>query len=785
MAFEARIELSRGTETGSHPPAPPGIIERPVDALIRAKVLQEIRQQMPLDVLFDPKMKINLHSFIEDQIRFYNIAQWILNSGNVVGELSKIKELLKPEFDLPLLAKIFNEAVKEQPVRKFLRTALSGRIYTLNNALVAQNNPKKIAESQKNQLGSSQTLDAIRKEGHHFIKECLWIYLKPVATTAPFQTQLVACAVQLAPFVRQVTLSYLQEYEAALPEDPLRARDMRGANCHGLVAATVMEVALRVLGYASCLMECRQLEPKVTLADAHSVIFVTASDRTRYLVDPGYIQFFMDIYPLGKALPEELILVLKEADVEEFIDKKIVRVWEETEQRLKRGDASLKTDLEKADQLLSHQIDQLPFAIEQVPKDKKEWVRHSFRKVWGMKSALPVKSNLSFQEIFYGVTADKTRTFDKIHPMGFHQLAPYPRVQAKEEIDKLLQRPELRGQNSREVLSLTHLLNLEEMQRYASLFDSDPRIPPQMGINILHNAYFRSLKKIVNPESRDLRVLYGCAGADCTSVLLATDALELIFLDQSKYSFDDFKRAWASTRDPSLDQQTLKSFDEDGFLRTLSHSGGSSSITYFERRPSGKFDKLPNTMDLLPLKLFFNLKMLGVDLEKIGLEALSTTTFKITFPWCYYGRYQGAQKERIRTLFYDHARVEDPSDYSPFLKNKLKDGIDIFYMKAGYNVSLKYAQFIPTIAKAIRPQGWMMTTDRSVGMEEVDPLACLENPREFSLYQSEELQTFNQAADFPFFPMKVSPAFIIKERYNRMVSLDGRYWIILNLRQRV
>ena len=130
---------------------------------LSARVFKIIRISMPVSTLFRPELKINIASFIKDQIFFQKIARFIAPLGAlpeidsvVVANQFKGSELEKEilslfkfrqEEYLALFFQACSDALNNIPFETKLQPAIEGRIFTLNNALVAQLNPETIPGS--------------------------------------------------------------------------------------------------------------------------------------------------------------------------------------------------------------------------------------------------------------------------------------------------------------------------------------------------------------------------------------------------------------------------------------------------------------------------------------------------------------------------------------------------------------------------------------------------------------------------------------------------------------
>lgn len=762
---------------------------------IRDEVLNAIRNHMPIETLFTPELMIDLGLFIKDQMLFYRIAQFlaplfeldqvtidiIVKHFEGSETLAEIKGMFKedPTHYLNLFYETCSDHLNKKPFSTNLRLAIEGRIFTLKNSLIAQHSPEKIKKSQSDLF--KQEISSIKKEGVSFIRECLSLYLLPLKSTknSSFKDQLTANAEQLIPFVQKITAMFLKENGKSCPGNPLTFRNFKGHNNHGLTAATVMESCLNVLGYATQILGRCDLEPKVTLSTAHNIVKVTAPDQKKYLVDPSYIQFLKDVYIEDSLLPTASVLILEENDVDKYIEKHVISHWIKNFNLVKNNVSEAIEKLKRQDQFISFVIDKIGLPKEIVPSNPEAWVRESFKRVWGLSQYSPILSNHGFHTIFNGESRIN-QTFEYIKRMNIASITHHRSyAEVEKDLKNLMTDPKLKGKNSIEALSLIAQLPDSKKETYAFFLDLDPRIQVETGFGLMLNAYFRSLRKLVNPGGKDKSVIYGCAGADCMSVLLATDAKNFTFVDTTNITFNQFQNSLDTLRkkDSKLSHKIKEDLSKsDNFFDQRSRVGGSSSVY------SSKGSHLMND---LPLKLLFDLRETGVDLDKVLLTSTQNGLgIRIDFPWKYYG----ALEERMRSMTFVTADITNPDAYPDVLKSKLEDGFDIFYLKAAYFVPKLYHQFLPLIAKCIKKDGWLMTTDKTMIMEKVNPEECLQQKNvDFTLKKSEENRIIEGVMSPSFDPLGSFPQlelFDSNKRIQRTPGSDLTYWSILNLRQK-
>lgn len=797
------------------PPNPNSTITPQIDHKIlsvRDRVLQLIRNYMPITTLFTPELKIDLNLFVEDQIFLHEIAESIaplaehdlLNAKTVAqhfeesGILQKRKKMFEDSSPyLQTLYEICSDVLHPQPPSHTLKRAIEGRIFTLKNAFIAIHDPLKIQKSQREKKVPLQTFSDIKEEGIDFIRESLHLHLRAlqVQSTLSFREQLTAVATQLIPFVKEITDRYLREHRKdSYQTNPLTCRNPSGYNYHGMVAAAVMEAGLKALGYTTRVMERTDLEPRVTLATMHKIIEVVDQEN-KYLIDPAYIQFHKDACLNQALIPKDSVLILEESEVDAYIDEHIMVYWKENFEFINsfigsslppsENERQIISQLEKQDLMISLTFNQkFPQGIAPLPKlappNSEDWVRKGFKRAWELSTYTPIISDPVFQAIFYESTENK-KPYEWVKPMNIPELCQYPsHDKIRGKLNILLSNPAKKSCNDLEALRLMACLPESDSNKYASLLDLDPRLTTT---SILFNTYFRSLRKMVNPQRRDLRVVYGCSGGDCTTVLFATDAKELIFVDTTKVTLAEFEQALKQVRDLSLRDQVKDQIERRGnndFFKFREKYMGMESSTIREHN-SSSIRKQEYLMKDLPLKLFLDMESIGIDLDTLTLNSIENE-IQLDFTW----QYHGAPESRHRRLIFVTADITTPEAYPPVLQKELKEGIDIFYMKGAYLAPLFYEKFLPYIAQSIQPEGWLMTTDKTVTAELIKPEPYLEQ-HPFKLQSNEEIELCKTALQQPWVPFdKVGMLEIFppKKRNERFPTLDLTYWSILNLRQK-
>lgn len=753
-----------------------------------ANVLKVIRSHMPITSLFKPELKLDLALFVRDQQLFYRIAQllaalpeeeWneeaIANRFETSDFYALIKNLFNdPSIYLPFFWKGCVDVLRNQSTSSKIREAIEGRIFTLKNALIAQQNPKWISDGQQKHKVLQQSEEVIKEVGVSFIRESLYFHLLALkASEIPFKEQLKSVITQLVPFTRRITRAFLLENGKNCSDDPLTFRNPSGYNIHGHCAAMIMEASLNALGYETRLLLRTDLEPKVNLAAFNTIIEVTSLDGRHYYIDPCYVQFLKDVYTQDHPLPTDPFLLLEEGEIDSFIEEKIVAPWKANYRRYKAGDQQLFMQLKANDQWLAYMFNDIGLIAEAAPLNPEEWFRKSFQRVWKPQGYTFVATKMAFQDLFQG-NSTQQRTYQLLKPMGMLALIKeHDSTQAvTERLDGLLKAKTHQRQNSFAALSCIGQLQEKQRANYASLLDTDPR---NELVDAAVNAYFRALRAQVNPQGKKLTALYACAGADCSSILLATDAQELLFVDLTPVRLRDFESVLKILLDQQAFKKAVSALDKEGYFATRRRFLSAMS----ELTSQGQ-----HLMHHLVLKLFIDLEQAGVDSKKITLSEQGGA-ITLNFPWQYYGD----RTPKMRTLVYVQADITQPHKYPLTLQEKLAKGIDIFYLKGAFFVPKFYAQFLPTIAKAINPQGWLMTTDMTNLMEPFDPMPCLEKiSLKFQRKTNETISRLEELMELPFNhfgSLTMLEEYPPDQRHDRIAGCGLTYWTILNCRQKI
>ncbi|RKY41225.1 MAG: hypothetical protein DRP85_06940 [Candidatus Makaraimicrobium thalassicum] len=215
---------------------------------------------------------------------------------------------------------------------------------------------------------------------------------------------------------------------------------------------------------------------------------------------------------------------------------------------------------------------------------------------------------------------------------------------------------------------------------------------------LLHKAHVKydmAVKRVVNPDDKPLRALYGAAGADVSNFLLSTNASEGYFVSFYRGVFRQLsekhlKRCFQG-KDP--DKYIKKHLDRDRYKGKF--LGGFAN--------SATFDSNPRT---IVAALAFELRSMGVDLRTVQVDSDHGYP-RITFRW----GYKGAE-EQIRAITFVNADVRRPEEYQDLLEGK---EIDVYYQRAGNELAEEYSKgkdgYIYVMNSHLKPGGYFITDD--------------------------------------------------------------------------
>src|SRR5207302_1674852 len=135
---------------------------------------------------------------------------------------------------------------------------------------------------------------------------------------------------------------------------------------------------------------------------------------------------------------------------------------------------------------------------------------------------------------------------------------------------------------------------------------------------------------------------------------------ELLFVDLTNATFADFGKALEQIRDPLAESMIKLTLNKTQFFENRMTVSGAISA----------FHKGKHFMPDLPLKLFTDLRAIGVNLDTVELAELTDGVVRINFSWEYYG----SSVVKRRSLMFIVADITDPTTYPSLLQTKLSEG---------------------------------------------------------------------------------------------------------------
>ncbi len=218
--------------------------------------------------------------------------------------------------------------------------------------------------------------------------------------------------------------------------------------------------------------------------------------------------------------------------------------------------------------------------------------------------------------------------------------------------------------------------------------------------------YYESIRRVVNPENKELSVFYGGSGVDITNVLTATHATRIYMVDRFR---------GISQPERMIDAHSFSSFLDQYWDGPYMADGGPVRELYRQEKLregfAGLGDKFYHNREFYYDCLVAELKSLGLRREDIRVETQDgSLVLKFNSPIL------GLPAREYSIYFVHTDELTSPQIYSPLLRSILKMGFDIYFQNAGFDLPLNYPKFIHVIASAIKKGGYLITDDRSVNL---------------------------------------------------------------------
>lgn len=229
------------------------------------------------------------------------------------------------------------------------------------------------------------------------------------------------------------------------------------------------------------------------------------------------------------------------------------------------------------------------------------------------------------------------------------------------------------------------------------LGDGLDKRPSEAGL--LHPAYVAdnmAIKRIVNPESSEKRVLYGGSGMDISNLLLSTNATEAYFVSYnedlilfSPPDVFDLKLAVA--------EEASRNFSE-------------AEVTAYKKKFFTGFSSAWNILTSKERRL-----ALAIELEALGITDVRVDRNegypRISFMWAYHG-----EEPRLREITFVETDMTDTDNYPRMLHDFLNEGIDLYYQRASLRMPKEYCQkkcFLRYLHDHLNRDGFFITDDYS------------------------------------------------------------------------
>ncbi|MBU1912493.1 MAG: hypothetical protein KKB22_03050 [Candidatus Omnitrophica bacterium] len=206
--------------------------------------------------------------------------------------------------------------------------------------------------------------------------------------------------------------------------------------------------------------------------------------------------------------------------------------------------------------------------------------------------------------------------------------------------------------------------------------------------------YYRAFKRRINPQDGNFTVVYGGAGADISSLLLAAGFTKAYFVNNHPVSCAKLKeilRTWSGVTFSDY-------FIDYGIVKRDSGVAGTNIIK------SG-----------IEALLIHELFCMGVRQIEVN-ESANSIKFKLLG--------DTVQRE----IVFVNADIKDLAGNKTFSSN-MKQGIDCYFQKGAEILPREYGEYISEIGEWIRPGGFMMLSNYAIVdkglMEYYDPMAFI------------------------------------------------------------
>lgn len=297
----------------------------------RQEVYDVVRQYMPIGPLASATISKELPRFYKDQELLHRVAQLInelpkesIKEKIALHESNAVKDLFSSDKDTYLshfLTHCSEAHGDTYTCPKRLEEAVQSRIFTIKNALIAQQKPELILNKLKELQIKSKSKKTIQDLGKDFVKmalSCHFLYLR--ADQRPnFQENL------------QSTVNSLfhsnRIYAKKIVPDSLPPSDDKNDMYHSAVA-TGMCFCLHGFGYKAEILTRENLEVETVRTRVYSLVLVEdLKKKKKFIVDPSYLRIIEAAEP-EPVKRKNLVLVLPIEKINTYVKENLTEPWE-------------------------------------------------------------------------------------------------------------------------------------------------------------------------------------------------------------------------------------------------------------------------------------------------------------------------------------------------------------------------------------------------------------------------------------------------------------------------
>lgn len=207
-----------------------------------------------------------------------------------------------------------------------------------------------------------------------------------------------------------------------------------------------------------------------------------------------------------------------------------------------------------------------------------------------------------------------------------------------------------------------------------------------------------SIRSVINPEGKPMKVVYGGSGADITHFLKTFDADKGVFV-----SF-----FYNLTGNDLRDVVTMAGFGMD----KLKDSAGRNLEEYLKHKQINGYANRHHVNEPYRIKQVLAYELLASGATDI--EVVEDEIPTLRFKWAY----QAGETPRTREIQFIEADITQPLKYPEVLHSVIQSGFDGFYLRAGMEIPSRYGQsnypFIEYLYNHINQSGVFVTDDTGI-----------------------------------------------------------------------